>query len=97
MAGLANHLAFETDVSADVAGKILAAGKADLDAAAEAASKTTTVTADQDGKGSEKGKSFIEHKAGAGALGLGSPEALGAGSKAEDDGWGKAVSLANPR
>lgn len=96
MASLANHLAFETDVSAEAAGKILAAGKADMDAVASTASAKTSVTEQEGAKGADKGKSFVEHKAGAGTLGLGTPEPQGAAAKADDDGWGKAVALANP-
>lgn len=96
LATLANHLAFESDVSAEDAGKILAAAKADLDGAVEAGAKSTGQVTDLTG-GKEPEKSFAAHKEGAGTLGLGTPERTNASEAAADAGWKSAVDTANAR
>lgn len=96
LATLANHLAFESDVSAEDAGKILAAAKTDLDGAVEAGAKSTGQVTDLTG-GKEPEKSFAAHKEGAGTLGLGTPERTNASEAAADAGWKSAVDTANAR
>ena len=86
MATLANHLAFETDVSVDAVTKILIAARSDVDRA------VAGMAAESGGEA--KSESFIEHKAGAGTLGL----AGGVVSDAnDDDGWKTATASANRR
>lgn len=88
---LANHLAFDTNVSADDAGKILASAVKDMPKIDE--------TKKEEVKQPEKEKtnaSFEERRAEAGALGLGQPDV--AGGKDQEitaAGWGKAVKAAN--
>jgi signal peptide peptidase SppA len=67
------------------------------DMPAEAAVQLMKAAAAETGEGAEsKEKTFEKQKADAGALGLGAPEPRGKPA-ASEDGWSKAVSLANPR
>lgn len=86
MPTLANHLAFDTQISGADASKILEAAKADMPKAPEASS-------DQ-GKTQDQAKAYEQHKAAAGALGLGTPDHTNNKPDASA-GWGRAVSEAN--
>lgn len=85
---LANMLAFDTAVSADAAGKILAAAKADIDQAIAQANVQGELSA------GTLGRSFADHKAGSGTLGLGDG---GIATDAAEAGWKSAVKSANQR
>lgn len=67
------------------------------DMAADAAVELMKTAAVETADGAQsQAADFEKHKAEAGALGLGTPEPRGKPA-ASNDGWGKAVSLANPR
>jgi len=87
---LANHLAFDTKISADAAIATLKAAKSDV-ATAPAAS-TTVEPPRQDSQAS-----FEDRKAQAGALGLAAPDAREGATAAHAAGWDKAVANANRR
>lgn len=83
---LANHLAFDTQISGADAVKILDVAKADMPKAPAATTEPE--------KKPETGQSYEERKAAAGALGLGTPEKTNNKPDASA-GWGRAVGEAN--
>lgn len=85
---LANMLAFDSAVSADAAGKILAAAQADIDRAVAEATTQAELSA------GASSRSFADHKAGSGALGLAGGVTA---PDSSDGGWKSAVEAANAR
>lgn len=83
---LANHLAFDTQISGADASKIMEAAKADMPKAPVASSEPE--------KQQDPGKTYEQHKAAAGALGLATPEKTNNKPDASA-GWGRAVGEAN--
>jgi len=82
---LANHLAFDTQISGTDASKIMEAAKADMPKAPVASSEPEP---------QDPGKKYEQHKASAGALGLATPENTNNKPDAAA-GWGRAVGEAN--
>lgn len=81
---LANHIAFDTTISAEIGVKLLDVAKANIAALKPAA----------DGD-KPQGKTYEQQKAEAGALGLGQPQSTGDGKPDAMAGWGRAVGEAN--
>lgn len=88
MPTLANALAFDSAVSADAAAKILTAAKADIDQGIAQANAQSELSA------GALGRSFADHKAGSGTLGLVDG---GIATDAAEAGWKSAVESANQR
>lgn len=86
MPALANHLAFDTQISSADAMKILDVAKADMPKAPAATSEPS--------KPQDTDKTYEQHKASAGALGLGTPEQTNNKPDASA-GWSRAVGEAN--
>lgn len=83
---LAGHLAFDTETEAEAAVKLLATAKADMPKAPEAGAGQ--------GVGEDPAKTYEQHKATAGSLGLGQPQGTNASAQTVDP-FAKAVANHN--
>lgn len=95
MPALASHLAYETKMSAEDAGKILGAAKSDMPKANPAPTPEPAPTPAPAADPAAAAAAFAASKEAAGALGLGRPGATGADKPDASALWGKAVATVN--